>query len=845
MTPDGLAQTPTFQGRFQERLDLDRLGQQAFQLNRRLRPYDGWLAAGLLTLNLMVVVWSVQSAEWVPTSNLAFVLLLATICGFLVARLPVWGVLALPLGFVVGLVVVVWRLVSFQHETVSLAGSEELWERLGIWIQAAQEGSISIDPIPFAFALLVLTWLLGLLGAWIFVRYRHFWGVFILGGAGLFANLTYLPPNTNVLLWIYLFTAMVLVARVQSVRRRRSWRERNLGFDGHLGVLSLADSSLIAALVLVLAFFIIPKGSQWAPTNNIYEGLRTPFASVEEDFNRLFAGLPARRALGYRLWGDSMPFQGTINPNTVPVLQVESRLPMYWKARTYDTYTPKGWISQGTRFENLGWSPSFTRSDPYLETLDVEYTIYPNYTTRTLFGSGQVLQSTQDVKIETYDSPVYVFDLTHSAGFDGLPPLLGQIGKDLSQPGAHSVGEATDPDIAAALPPGFGLLEATREGGRLEKITVVEEISQQPDVLSVRSSQGRVGAGEGYRLTSRVSLASPETLRTAGTDYPTWSLVRYTQLPDDLPRRVRDLAEALAGPEDNPYDKAKAIETHLRGMTYDLEIDPPPYGADGVEHFLFDQRRGYSEYFGSAMVVMLRSVGVPARMVTGYSVGDKVADEDVYVVKDNHSHGWAEVFFPRYGWIPFEPTPGRDLPETFIPTPLETRVIVLDGSIDELETICEEDFEECEPGESPAGGAAFGDDGGLTQRLGRSLPWLVGLLCLVLAGIAGGRYFWRKAMEPSQDVEVLFRRLGILGRLNSVGPKPHETPYQYGRRLGEVLPEQEGSLSMLIGLYVRWRYGRKDLSREEIDALTEAWLAIRMPLLLRVFRPRNLQTSRV
>ena len=162
---------------------------------------------------------------------------------------------------------------------------------------------------------------------------------------------------------------------------------------------------------------------------------------------------------------------------------------------------------------------------------------------------------------------------------------------------------------------------------------------------------------------------------------------------------------------------------------------------------------------------------------------------------------------------------------------------MLDGSIDELETICEEDFEECEPGESPAGGAAFGDDGGLTQRLGRSLPWLVGLLCLVLAGIAGGRYFWRKAMEPSQDVEVLFRRLGILGRLNSVGPKPHETPYQYGRRLGEVLPEQEGSLSMLIGLYVRWRYGRKDLSREEIDALTEAWLAIRMPLLLRVSAP--------
>ena len=85
-------------------------------------------------------------------------------------------------------------------------------------------------------------------------------------------------------------------------------------------------------------------------------------------------------------------------------------------------------------------------------------------------------------------------------------------------------------------------------------------------------------------------------------------------------------------------------------MTYDLEIDPPPFGVDGVEHFLFNMQRGYSQYFGSAMAVMLRSVGVPARMVTGYSVGDKIRDQDVYVVKDNHSHGWVEVFFfPVYG----------------------------------------------------------------------------------------------------------------------------------------------------------------------------------------------------
>ena len=146
MTPAALAQTLALPGR----IDYDALVEQALRFNRVLRPYDGWLAAGLLTLNLMVVVWSVESANWVPTPSLAFVMLLAALCGFVVSRLPIWGLVALPLGLVVGMLVVVWQLVSFQHEDVALANSAELLERLGLWAQAAHDGAINIDPIPFA-----------------------------------------------------------------------------------------------------------------------------------------------------------------------------------------------------------------------------------------------------------------------------------------------------------------------------------------------------------------------------------------------------------------------------------------------------------------------------------------------------------------------------------------------------------------------------------------------------------------------------------------------------------------------------------------------------------------------
>ena len=109
------------------------------------------------------------------------------------------------------------------------------------------------------------------------------------------------------------------------------------------------------------------------------------------------------------------------------------------------------------------------------------------------------------------------------------------------------------------------------------------------------------------------------------------------------------------------------MEANLKRLPYSLTVDPPPYDADGVDFFLFEQRRGYSEYFASAMAVLLRSVGVPARVAAGYTTGDPTEVENVYVVADSHSHGWVEVYFPGYGWIPFEPTPGAELPVVMMP----------------------------------------------------------------------------------------------------------------------------------------------------------------------------------
>jgi transglutaminase-like putative cysteine protease len=159
-----------------------------------------------------------------------------------------------------------------------------------------------------------------------------------------------------------------------------------------------------------------------------------------------------------------------------------------------------------------------------------------------------------------------------------------------------------------------------------------------------------------YKAESYVPLVTVKKLRDASINYPEEIQKRYLQLPDLTPR-VRQLAEALTRNESNPYDKAKAIESYLRKTyPYDLNIPAPPEDQDVADYFLFDLRRGYCDYYATAMVVLARASGVPARFVSGYSSGAYDAPNAQYVVRELNAHSWAEIYFPEIGWVEFEPT---------------------------------------------------------------------------------------------------------------------------------------------------------------------------------------------
>jgi transglutaminase-like putative cysteine protease len=167
---------------------------------------------------------------------------------------------------------------------------------------------------------------------------------------------------------------------------------------------------------------------------------------------------------------------------------------------------------------------------------------------------------------------------------------------------------------------------------------------------------GTLDNGTSYTVTSRQPNWTADELRSAGQDYPDGLRSRYTQLPESTPERVTNRTERLTQNADNPYDTARIVERHLeRSKNYSLNVSRP----DGniADAFLFEMGKGYCTYFATTMVTMLRTQDIPARFVTGYTAGQRVA-EDEWVVRGLDSHAWVEVYFPETGWVRFDPTPG-------------------------------------------------------------------------------------------------------------------------------------------------------------------------------------------
>jgi protein-glutamine gamma-glutamyltransferase len=168
-----------------------------------------------------------------------------------------------------------------------------------------------------------------------------------------------------------------------------------------------------------------------------------------------------------------------------------------------------------------------------------------------------------------------------------------------------------------------------------------------------------------YEGTARLPIIAPADLRKASTNYPDDIRDSYLQLPEIDPR-IKKLAEEITAHSNNDYDKAANIRRYLiANYGYTLNLTGAREG-DPLAYFLFVRRAGHCEYFATAMTIMLRSIGVPARYVTGFLPGEYNDVGGDYIIRGSDAHAWVEVYFNGFGWITFDPTPPSNDQRSFL-----------------------------------------------------------------------------------------------------------------------------------------------------------------------------------
>ncbi|MEH7237214.1 DUF4129 domain-containing transglutaminase family protein [Bacillus sp. JJ1562] len=306
---------------------------------------------------------------------------------------------------------------------------------------------------------------------------------------------------------------------------------------------------------------------------------------------------------------------------------------------------------------------------------------------------------------------------------------------------------------------------------------------------------------------------------------------RYTQLPIDLPDRVKDLAVEITSSQTNRYDKVKAVENYFQvnGFVYDTQNVAVPEGnQDYVDQFLFDTKMGYCDNFSTSMVVLLRAVDIPARWVKGYTEGERV-ELNSYEITNNNAHSWVEVYFPEFGWVPFEPTKG------FSNSNLFSFDLKTTGNQNSQtpQTTPEEMPKEEEAQETAATPISEKTDSSIFEKLSDIFSWKYVLIILLSIFLIVYILFkTRKKWMPylyiwlyknAKDEEVYFKAYkALLKQLDRVGfpRKDGQTLREYSIQVDKFYKGHE--MEQLTLSYERALY-RKDNANKEWIKSVELW----------------------
>lgn len=590
---------------------------------RRLRPQHGWFPFVLLTLMVATLLGATVEVGWVPQTRLVIPLAAAGfVLGTLLAHSSLPAFFAwLVLSFT-GLLLSVSALAGLRPPGQVLAeGGPALIEfasrrvllfsdRIVGWAEAVAAGDSSTETMAFAFGLLLAAWIVSAFVAWsVFRLDRPLAGITAAGVAMALTGYFGQAP----LYWVVSFIglAVTVLAALRYGAMELSWERRGIDYSGEVKGELLIAAAVIGMILMSLAF-ALPS----ANIRSIAQAFRgqPAIAGAEAALERAFAGVEQPRL------DDSAGSAGVARPAGI---------------------LPRAFL--------LGAAPELLETVVMTATVTVE--------------PADNADRSPDGRLAGAHWRGGSYDVYTGRGWQ----RSGE--REVVVPANLPVGEAPLPSSSLTVSQtiawaGSPLLTRYALGSpdRFDHATTVYWRGEEDLSRIVARSTSDVG----YTATSHVSPPDEQELRRVTLEgVPRALLSRHTALPADIPQRVHDLARevALSDPTATPFDQARAIERFLRQYPYSLDVSLPPPDVDMTDYFLFDLQRGFCDYYATAMVVMARSVGLPARLATGFLQSSQSSSQE-QIIRQSNAHSWAEIYFPGYGWVEFEPTAPAVAPES-------------------------------------------------------------------------------------------------------------------------------------------------------------------------------------
>lgn len=748
---------------------------------------EGWFSLFLLAAVVYSTIWSIQAAGWVDHIG---ILTITTAFGLAIGvvtakqrRFPPLLVHVAVIAF--ALLLSLWQTAGAYYDG-SIPAFVHAIQR---WVAAAFAGGTGDDDSIFLFLIIALGFVLAYTSAWLVYRTRNPWLMIVANAVVLLINLSNVDAAYIFFLIIFLMASLMLLLRFNLYDSVKRWKRQGLRYADDIGWDVMQAGTLISIGILIVSW-ILPYGYSNSLAAQVWTVNANPIMQLTDAWNRLISVNGGATPANHGNFTDTLRLGGDPNLTNELVLTVKITDPtQYLEMLNYETYTDQGWKNDDT-------------------------------------------QSTDQNPGTPYPPDSY---LSH--------PVKATI-KVINSPGEQ-----------------YPYLLGPSEIGQVDQAAKVLISNNTGSVIAWLGKGGKLASGQTYTITSYVSSADETTLRTVPlpkdapvippsvqqtpqvTSYVQGVLSTNLQLPKDLDPRIGHLAHQLTDGQKTMYDKALAIEHYFQSnFTYSTNIHLPS-GTEGVSWFLFQSgNKGFCNYFASAMAVMLRELGIPARVAVGYTNGhpDKNNPNQMDVVGTD-AHAWTQVYFAHYGWINFEPSASFKSFTRPVAAPGETPSppSVSGGNSGNGKVSSPGHGKQDPEGINLGGGSASQASGDLVrQQVGLAIGSFV--LLIIFACILFGLW-WQRLFRRFGLADRIYGRLCLLANWAGIPLQPSQTPYEYVRELAQSAPQDAVMIERLGDIYVRERWADPESEEHprrsgEMGEMGSIWKRLQPRLFLYVLR---------